>query len=263
MAGTKTSKNPNEALWQSLLLGTEPALRKGRSMFKLIPQSPRCKLCLAPFHGIGKPIALLMKRAPSNKNPKFCNSCERFSKEYPGGAEIELTMLFADIRGSTTLAEKISASEFSSLMNHFYKAANEALINSDALVDKLVGDEVIGLFIPGFVGDAHPQKAVEAAKNILTAVKSMKKPLPVGIGVHTGTAYVGTVGSKEAFTDFTALGDAVNITARLSSKAKAGEVLISENTYNLSGEILGTLPKKSLQLKGRTKPIKVHVFKTN
>ena len=82
---------------------------------------------------------------------------------YPGGAEIELSFLFTDVRGSTNLAETMSAAEFSQLMNRFYDAATDVLIRTDAFIDKLVGDEVIGLYIPGYAGRHHARKAVQAA----------------------------------------------------------------------------------------------------
>src|SRR5262249_55990662 len=155
----------------------------------------------------------------SNKNPNVCNHCEQFALKNPGGAEIELSMLFADVRGSTSLAEKMSPSEFSQLLNRFYRVANKVFVRTDAMIDKLVGDEVIGLYIPGLAGKDHARLAIQAAQELLheTGHSGSGEPwLPVGVGVHTGTAFVGAVGSADAFTDFTALGDNVNITARLA-----------------------------------------------
>lgn len=207
----------------------------------------------------------MMGRDQSRYNPRYCMQCDRF--EHPGGAVIELTMLFADVRGSTTLAEQLGAHEFSQLMNRFYSVATDVLVKSDALVDRLIGDEVIGLYVPVFAGQEHPRLAIEAAKRLLELTghsDSQGSWLPVGVGVHTGSAWVGVVGGEDGNpTDFTALGDNVNIAARLASNAKAGEVLISEATYNASGLDLGELEQRQLELKGKSEPTRVHVLRVS
>ena len=151
-----------EEQWYKMLTEGEPIPRRLYHLHGLLPADPRCKLCGSPFKGWGGFIMHLMGRDQSRYNPRFCQKCEVF--EHPGGAEVVLTMLFADVRGSTTLAEKMSAREFSQLINRFYKAATHVLIQTDALVDRLLGDEAIGLYIPGFAGPEHPRKAVEAAR---------------------------------------------------------------------------------------------------
>jgi adenylate cyclase len=144
-------------------------------------------------------------------------------------------MLFADVRGSTTMAERMSGEEFSRIMNRFYATATDVLIRSDAMIDKLVGDEVIGLYLPLFSGRQHARRAVQAARELLRASGhgDVGGPwIPVGIGVHTGVAYVGTVkGAQNTVSDFTALGDSVNITARLASAAGVGEALVSDAAW--------------------------------
>jgi adenylate cyclase len=175
-------------------------------------------------------------------------------------------MLFADVRGSTTLAEKMSAREFSQLINRFYKVATHVLIQTDALVDRLLGDEAIGLYLPGFAGPEHPRKAVEAAQELLdlTGHRDAKGPwLPVGIGIHTGPAYVGVVGSEESTADFTALGDSVNTTARLASQAGAGEILISDASFSAAKLQVEGLEHQQLELKGKSEPIGVHVLRVS
>jgi len=184
---------------------------------------------------------------------------------HPGGAEIELTMLFADARGSTALAENMSASEFTRLMNRFYDVATDVLVKTDALIDKLVGDEVIGLYVPGYAGPDHPQKAIKAAQQLLLATGhggSSEPWLPVGVGVHTGVAYVGAVGGKDGLVaDITALGDNVNITARLASKAGQGEILISEAASAAVGLNQMNLEQRQLELKGKKERVGVRVMR--
>jgi adenylate cyclase len=255
-----TELTPEEE-WYKMLTEGEPIPRRLYHLHGLLPADPRCKICGSPFKGWGGFIMHLMGRDQSRYNPRFCQKCQVF--EHPGGAEVTLTMLFADVRGSTTLAEQMSSREFSQLINRFYKVATHVLIQTDAMVDRLMGDEAIGLYVPGFAGPEHPRKAIEAAQELLrlTGHQDAKGPwLPVGVGIHTGPAYVGVVGDEDSTADFTALGDNVNITARLASEAGAGEILISDNSCSASRLDLENLEHRQLELKGRSEPIGVHVL---
>jgi adenylate cyclase len=125
------------------------------------------------------------------------------------------------------------------------------------MIDRLIGDEVIALFVPLLTGDKHAQSAVAAARGILKATgheKSGGPWVPVGIGIHTGHAFVGSVGST-GVSDITALGDDVNLTARLASLASVGEVLITDATRAASGLSTDGLEPRHLDLKGRTAPV--------
>jgi adenylate cyclase len=182
--------------------------------------------------------------------------------DHPGGAEVPLTMLFADVRGSTTLAEQMSAREFSRLINRFYSIASHVLIQTDAMVDRLMGDEAIGLYIPGFAGPDHPRRAIEAAQELLRLTGHRDKAgpwLPVGVGIHTGPAFVGVVGEETSAMDFTALGDNVNIAARLASEAGPGEILISEASFSAAHLQIEIMERRELELKGKSEPISVYV----
>jgi adenylate cyclase len=250
-----------EEQWYKMLTEGEPIPRRLYHIHGLLPSDPRCKICGSPFKGWGGFIMHLMGRDQSRYNPRFCEKCQVF--EHPGGAEVPLTMLFADVRGSMSLAESMSAREFSQLINRFYKVATHVLIQSDAMVDRLMGDEAIGLFLPGFSGPDHPRRAIEAAQELLrlTGHRDANGPwLPVGIGVHTGPAYVGVVGTEESTADFTALGDNVNITARLASKAETGEILVSHASYVASKLNFENVEHRQLELKGKSEPIDVHVL---
>jgi adenylate cyclase len=188
-----------------------------------------------------------------------------FYHKYPGGTEVDISMLFVDVRGSTSLAEKMSAAAFSRLMNRFYKAATKVLIKKDAFIDKFIGDEVTALFFPLFTGPNHAQAAVLAAQELLQATEHADRQgswLPVGVGVHTGIAYVGTVsGAEGSFKDVTALGDNVNIAARLASVAAAGEALISDEAYAAADLDLGDLEQRQLELKGKSESLGVRVLR--
>ena len=251
--------------WSGLLAGGNPAFpwRHARHLLRLIPTGPRCKFCNAPYHGIGAPIMRLLGQGPSRLSPQLCMRCHAYASQYLGGAEVELTMLFADIRGSTALAEKMSPSEFGKLISRFFAVASDVILNSQALLDRLVGDQVIGLYIPGLAGPDHKQLAIRAAKDLLRATGhgSASGPwIPVGVGVHTGVAFVGSVGEAGVATDITVLGDAANTAARLSSSAAAGEILISENA--LASDLnLEPLETRRLELKGKSQPVKVYVLR--
>ena len=253
-----------EEEWYKMLTEGEPIPRRIYHLHGLLPSDPRCKLCGSPFKGWGGFIMHLMGRDQSRYNPRFCEKCKVF--EHPGGAEVVLTMLFADVRGSTELAEQMNAREFGRLINRFYTVATHILIQTDAMVDRLMGDQAIGLYIPGFAGSEHPRRAIEAAQELLkqTGHRDPKGPwLPVGIGVHTGRAYVGVVGDEDSTADFTALGDNVNITARLASQAGPGDILISEATYTAANLNREDLERRQLALKGKSEPIGVRILKVD
>ena len=128
-----------EQWWRGVLTGEDPALplRHFRHLLSLIPSSPRCKFCNAPYAGIGAPVMRLLGKGPSRLTPELCRQCQDYASRYLGGAEIELSMLFADVRGSTALAEQMSPSEFSALISRFFGVTSEVLVRSHAFVDRL------------------------------------------------------------------------------------------------------------------------------
>jgi len=157
----------------------------------------------------------------------------------------------------------MTPSAFGALMNRFYEVAAETLIDHDAVVDKFVGDEVVGLFIPGMTGSDHARLAVRAAERLITRTADIRADgsgLPIGVGVHTGVAYVGLVGRLGSELQFTALGDAVNTTARLASLAGAGEVLVSSPASTAAGISVDGREVRRLALKGRAEPVDVVVL---
>jgi len=161
-------------------------------------------------------------------------------------------MLFADVRGSSKIARTMSNLEFSRLMNRFYRVSKEVLVESDAIIEKYVGDEVVALFIPLMTGPEHAGVAIRGAEDLLVATGhgSEEGPwVPLGAGVHTGRAFVGVVGSGSS-TDFTALGDPVNIAAHLASQAAIGEVLVTTASAASARLPLDGLERRHVSLKG-------------
>lgn len=165
------------------------------------------------------------------------------------------------MRGSTSLAEGTDPARFAQLMNGFYATATRALIRSGAFIDKFVGDEVMVVYLPVFCGPNHAAAAIQGARELLLATSAApgRESLPVGIGVNSGVCYFGTVaGSDGTLADFTALGDPVNVAARLAGAAAAGEALISEATRLASGTELPEGERRALALKGKSEPTEVH-----
>jgi adenylate cyclase len=224
-----------------------------------VPDDPRCHYCHYPFAGIGGKLAkAVLGIERSRLNPHMCNICERFAEAYQGGTEMEMSLLFADVRGSTGLAEKMSAYEFSQLIDRFYGAATHAIFSAGGMVEKLVGDEVTAFFVPAFAGPNHAQVAVEVGRDIVQATghtKTGQPWVPVGVGIHTGVAYVGTVGQKGANLDIVVLGDNVNVAARLAGVAGAGEIVISETVRAVAGLDSAGMEHRWFDLKGKGEPV--------
>ena len=250
--------------WRALLTGELREIAERRRIFRFIPTDPRCKICNAPFHGIGAPFMRLIGRGQWPKNPRYCTGCFTFLRSMPGGAEVELSMLFADVRGSTPLAERLGPSAFSKLINRFFSVASELVVQSDGVVEKFVGDEVTALYIPGWAGPQHARVAIDTGLRLLRATGHGERGgpwVPIGIGVHTGTAYVGTVGDAEGVNDFAALGDAANTAARLAGVAREGELLASETACRAAGLDVLELEQRDLELKGKREPVRVRVLR--
>jgi adenylate cyclase len=251
-----------DEIWRAMLLNPAP-FRTRRRINSRIPSSPRCKMCAAPFAGPGGLVMRLMGHARWAKNPKYCVGCFRSLRDNHGGAEIDCSLLFADVRGSTPLAEQMRPKEFTRLMGRFYDTASAVLVDYDAYVDKFVGDEIIGLFVPALAGAGHAERAVNSARALLEATGHAASGgpwVPVGVGVNTGTAYVGSVGDGED-RELTAMGDVVNTTARLASAAAEGEILITLAAASSAGVLAAPLEQRSLALKGKSAPTDVFVMK--
>jgi adenylate cyclase len=239
--------------WEALLIDGYEPLRKAQRLFRRLPHDPRCKLCQNPFGGVGGRLVGLIGRRPSRKNPTLCQYC--FDHLPAGGLELDIGVVFADVRGSTGLGERSTATEFAEQLNRFYATATNVFFRHDALVDKLIGDEVMALFLPGLSGPDYRRKAALAALELAGAVHE----LPVGVAANAGIAFVGNVGAGTVL-DFTALGDAVNVGARLQSHASPGEVVLASELYDLvAADHPGARPER-ITVKGRDEPVDVQVL---
>jgi len=255
---TPESDKYDEAFWRDFLTHPDSMMRVGRRLFSLIPSSPRCQQCAAPFTGPGAPLMRLLGKRQSSANPNACTSCHDFLVKHHGGAEVETSLLFADIRGSTSLAEGMSPGTFRELLDRFYTAASGVVFAHDGMLDKFVGDELVASWPPFMNGDRHPARAIEAAQALLHATGHADPGgpwVPVGAGVHTGRAWFGAVGVG-GHTEITVGGDAVNTTARLAAAAGPGEILVSVDAATAAGLDPG-LERRSLELKGKAEATEV------
>lgn len=230
-----------------------------RHIFRFLPSDPRCKFCNAPFRGVGGSLVrAVFGKQPSSLNPNFCNMCDEAMRRFPGGAEVEMSMLFADIRGSTELSGRMSAGEFSKLIGRFYSTAARAISEEDGLVEKLAGDSVAAFWGAGFAGPDYVKRTVEVAQRIATLMAH--EGIPVGVGVHSGVAFFGAVGTPDGMTNMTAVGEEVNLAARLASQAAAGEIVVSEGALKAAGLDTTGLESRSLELKGIQRRVPVRVM---
>jgi adenylate cyclase len=219
-------------------------------------------MCTSPFGAPGGPLLRLIGKGRWAGNSDYCGGCFKQLYRHRDGAEIECTLLFADIRGSTQLAESMSATDFRTLLDRFYRTAAEILIQHEAIVDKFVGDEVVAIFIPALAGENHAGQAIDAGLDLLRATghETDAPWAPIGIGINTGEAFVGVVGTAD-HVEFTALGDNVNVTARLASAAARGEILVTESAARAAS--LGSAQpteRRRLDLRGKAEATDVIVL---
>ncbi|WKZ47324.1 MAG: adenylate/guanylate cyclase domain-containing protein [Anaerolineales bacterium] len=258
-----SEENPmdTEQLWREWFT-TDAFSAEKRIMrrFRLLPHDPRCKFCGAPFEGLGSLfVRAVYSKKRSTLNPRFCNICEHFASANPGGAEVAMSMLFADVRGSTALSEQMSPMEFSRLINRFYIETTKIITSEDGLVEKLAGDAVAAFWGAGFAGPQYVKRTLDAAQKMSNVMKEQN--IPVGIGVHAGVAFFGAMGAADGLINISAIGDEVNLAARLASKAAAGEIVVSEKALNEAGADASAYESKSLELKGISEPVRVRVLR--
>jgi adenylate cyclase len=210
-------------------------------------------------------IKRMLRALPSRKNPNICAMCIELAP--PGGMTTDVGVLFADLRGFTSRSESITPTKASEELRAFYAHAEEVFF-PEAIIDKLIGDEVMALYLPIFVrptvatiedDDRRHVAAVmlDHARQLLDRVGygSPEGPaLELGIGLDFGEAFIGNVGNA-ALHDFTAVGDVVNTASRLQGHAASGEVVVSARLASLLGEAVG-VPER-LVLKGKQEPFEV------
>ncbi len=246
-----STKDPNE-YWRRLLSGEVKGLSPEQRLFRSLPSAPRCKLCHAPFKGPFAPVLGAIGFRRWDLNQQLCKFCIKGIAKQQGGAEIPVSLLFADVRGSTDLAETMSPGEFRATLAPFFTAIARAVDGEHGVIDHIVGDGVMAMWIPGFVGHEHPHHAVAAGRAAARNLAANTE-FSAGVGVHTGVAYVGVVGEPGSL-DFTVVGDTANTAARLGSAGNRGELVLSEEVVAAAGIDTGGFEHRILELKGKTEP---------
>jgi len=175
----------------------------------------------------------------------------------------EVTILFADIRSFTTMSERMPAEDVVSMLNEYFTAMVDVIFRNNGVLDKFVGDEIMAIF--GLLSpDNNPphynaiKTAIEMqeANDILMKSRSLlgKETFVIGIGINTGNAILGNVGSRNRM-DYTVIGDCVNTAARLQAVAEGGEIIIGAETYERSKDLFRLKKKGKIKLKNKKKPV--------
>jgi adenylate cyclase len=185
-----------------------------------------------------------------------------------GGANQTITVLFADIRGFTAFSENEKPEKVVGLLNHYFSAMTEIIFEHGGTLDKYIGDELMALF-------GAPTGTPDDAKNAVKAAAAMQQRLltlneelielgfskiAVGIGLHTGEATIGYIGSERR-SEYTAIGDTVNLAARLQSNSVGGQILISEATARAAGGVFPMVKREPLVVKNRLQPVELFEVK--
>jgi PAS domain S-box-containing protein len=171
-----------------------------------------------------------------------------------GGHTQTVSVLHADVRGYTQLAEDLAPEKVASLLMRYHGVASKALRESGAVIDRFAGDAILALWNAPEPQAGHARLALEGALALQDAARQAGTELGYGVGVHTGEAMVGNLGSSE-YQNFTAIGDTVNVAARLQGHAIAGEVICSAAALAAAGESIRTTALGPLPLKGRRAPV--------
>jgi adenylate cyclase len=190
------------------------------------------------------------------KNPELAN---------PSGRKAQLTMFFSDVRGFTSMSEQLEPQEVQRLLSEYFSEMTRILFKYGGTLDKFMGDAVMAFF-----GDPEPQpdharRAVLMALEMQEAVTRLnqkwaaegRRTIGVGMGINTGEVTVGNLGSKD-YMDYTVIGDAVNLACRIEQNAKAGDVLITQATYDEVKPLIEAEPLEPMRVKGKSEPIPVY-----
>jgi adenylate cyclase len=249
--------------WTNLLGGADAHLPAVQRTLRRLPSPPRCKLCQAPFSGPFAPLLRLLGFRRWALNQQICRFCVRDLEKHSGGAEILVSLLYVDVRGSTEMAEQMNPRAFSDGINRYLALVGGDVDEELGVIDHMAGDGVMAMWIPAFVGPEHPRFALRAgirlARDISASVER-GDGFPAGVGIHTGEAYVGVVGHPGS-RDFTVVGDTANTVARLSDAAAAGEVVVSQAALNGAAADPSSFEHRSLTLKGKAEPFDAWVWK--
>lgn len=202
----------------------------------------------------------------SRMNPNLCNICETMFTTVKRRKQIIVasTVLFADLRGYTALSQQAESADMLDMLHGFTDECAEAVWARDGIINKFIGDAMLAIFNFPIVREDHVQQAVLAAQDIQRrwakrsgqASAGTASSLGLGIGIHTGMASIGEIGT--AYKDFTIIGPVVNMASRIQNAAGAGEILVSGDVYEQVKDQFSGSPSREYQLKGIDQPTTLH-----
>jgi adenylate cyclase len=183
-----------------------------------------------------------------------------------GGSRKDITLIFVDIRGFTPMSERLEPEQVIQVLNEYLDVCTRAIFKFNGTLDKFMGDGVMAMFGAPISFDNHPEMAVRSALEMKSQADILEQKLiknygigvKFGLGINSGPAVVGNIGSEGLRLDYTAIGDTVNLSARLESNAKPGQILISENTYARVKDLFQIEPVGEIKVKGKEKPVMVY-----
>jgi class 3 adenylate cyclase len=197
--------------------------------------------------------------------PKIMAAILASGKDFLKGERSQVTVLFSDMRGFTVVAERMEAESLVTILNQHFEVMTSIIMKHEGTLDKFVGDEVMALFGAPLPLEDHALRAVRTALEMQRAHKELmarweatgQEAVPIGIGINSGDMIVGQIGSSK-FTDYTVIGDNVNLGSRLCGAAKGHQILISEATYQLVRHAVKANKLASIQVKGRVQPVQTY-----
>lgn len=264
MTETYEQQQGNEEVWKAIFEVGHPDLLKQHWLHRKMPTKPRCRLCLVPFKGIGGWFMRRWGKAQNSRNPNFCNACDGFLEAFPGGAEVDMSILFVDIRHSTEYSDSNKPSDVSRRINTFLSEATAIITAQDGFIMAFYGDCIVAVWPPGFAGEEHAEKAQQAARKLAKSenmVDENGENIPLGVAVHSGNVFIGTVSALQgSFRDVSIFGQAVNLTARMASHASANQALASVENVTRSGRSSAGLNSERVLLKGLAEPVDLYTL---
>ena len=184
-----------------------------------------------------------------------------------GGKKANVTVLFADIRGFTSMSEKMSADEVSVILNEYFTEIEPIVTRNNGVINKFIGDAVMAIFGEPIQDKNHPKNAVRCACDMLDKVKELqtkwlkegKPKIEIGIGINTGEAFVGNIGSEKRM-EYTVIGDMVNLASRIESNNKVYKtnLLISSSTYASVRSMVDVVKISNVKIRGKEKTLDLY-----
>ena len=184
-----------------------------------------------------------------------------------GGKKAVVTVLFADIRGFTSMSEKMTAEDVSKILNEYFTEIEPIISKYNGVINKFIGDAVMAVFGDPIEDLNHPVNAVRCANEMLKKVDQLqdkwlfegKPKIEIGIGINTGEAFVGNIGSEKRL-EYTVIGDTVNLASRIESynKVYKTNLLISSSTYSYVSGIADVIKISEVTIRGKSKKMDIY-----